>query len=817
MGKGGASTSASPAGEGTAVPGDEPAVPDDTTVERCADGWNSDRLPGAIGAPLGYDPAWCLAIDQHQAAAETDTGEPDAAEPGASGTSASGIERHRVEESLLCLADGVIGTRGVLEEACLSEVPGVGAETAIPTVVAAGLYEPAAGVGEQLAGLPPWCDLPLVDGLGPGRRMLDLRDGTLHRVVTAEHPTRHSRHRARGAGTADTPPGLRQADHEHGPVIRTLRFASASRPGTEVLLVECDAGALAAPVAGTGEPEVQRYRSAATGGAVLARSTSSTPIGIDGNGQVLIQRIGFYAVSSRRAPRDTAAVEGLATALDVGSAGLLAEQRARWARRWTDADIEVIGDVDTTRALRFALFNVLSSARSGPESAVGARGLTGPAYAGHVLWDTDVFVLPVLAAVDPARARSVLGYRLRRLEQARRRAAGEGRRGARFPWESAGSGDDVTPRSGIDDNGRIVPIRTGDLEVHITADVAWAAWRYAAWTGDWAFLDGPGQPLVVEPARYWAGRVRWDSERRAHIDRVIGPDEYHEDVDDNAFTNLMARWNLRRAAELVDRRSNGKGTPGSSTADGARTADVGESGHRIDTPGPEEAAHWRRIADALVDGYDPGTGCYEQFSGYRELTPLMVATLGTPPLPADLILGHRQVAATQIAKQADVLMAHHMIPGEVAPGSLVPNLDFYLPRTAHGSSLSPAVHSALLARAGRSDEALQMLSLASAVDLDDLTQTTAQGLHLANLGGLWQAVVLGFAGVQVQRPDDRTFQLAPRLPQAWRELRLTCLWHGRRIRLACRHDGVHVGCTTPVTVTIHGTTTHVEPPGRWIT
>lgn len=722
-------------------------------------------MPGSIGSALPYDPAWCVTVD-----ADSSLGSP--APTSAPSDTAAATHRigYRVAQSLFCLANGVIGTRGVLEEDPLHHKhrvrPEESPEPAV--VVAAGLYEPAASVGDQLATLPPWCELPLIDGIGPGRRILDLRDGVLHREVAT-------------------------------PAIATMRFACAARPGTSVLVAEFDVAGWAQPtVPATTQQTGSACPSGAGGGAVMASSTSFRVTGTGSTGPVVVERVATYAVSTDHMPAPSVATKQLHAARRAGPAELLAEQRQWWARRWATADVETVGDTATTRALRFALFHLLTSAGHGSESAVGARGLTGPAYAGHVLWDTEAFVLPVLAALDPEAARSVLRYRIHRLGPAGRRAAGEGRRGARFPWESAENGDDVTPRSGVDHNGHTVAIRTGDLEVHITADIAWSAWRYAAWTGDWSFLDGPGRPLVVEPARYWASRVRWGTDGRAHIDRVIGPDEYHEDVDDNAFTNLMVRWNLHRAAELLERQHRGRPS-------------TDEAGKAV-----EEAAHWRQIADALVDNYDTETGLYEQFAGFNELQAIMARSLGTPPLAADLVLGHQQVAATQILKQADVLMAHHLIPEGTAAGSLEPNLEFYLPRTAHGSSLSPAVHASLLARVGRSQEAVELLCVAAAVDLDDLTQTTAGGLHLANLGGLWQAVVHGFAGITVHNPSDTALRIDPRLPDAWPELRLALGWHGRQLHLTCANDRVHVACDRPVRVMVHGTATAVEPPGRWI-
>jgi trehalose/maltose hydrolase-like predicted phosphorylase len=304
-------------------------------------------------------------------------------------------------------------------------------------------------------------------------------------------------------------------------------------------------------------------------------------------------------------------------------------------------------------------------------------------------------------------------------------------------------------------------------------------------------LEGPGRPLLVETARYWASRARLDDAGVGHIEGVMGPDEYHENVNDNAFTNQMAAWNLARATELVER--------------------TGVS------PELDEATQWRVLSEALFDGYDPETGRHEQFAGYDDLQPVFVSELGPVPVAADLLLGHDGVKRTQIVKQADVLMAHHMIPDALRPGTLESDLDFYLLRTAHGSSLSPAIHASLLARRGRLEEALSFLDLAQRIDLDDVTGTTAGGLHLAAFGGLWQAFVSGFAGVRVSGPDAEALVLDPHIPTQWRELRLRLRWHGRRICLRCRSDAIHVACATPLKVRLgDGEPVVVRPPGAWV-
>ncbi len=204
---------------------------------------------------------------------------------------------------------------------------------------------------------------------------------------------------------------------------------------------------------------------------------------------------------------------------------------------------------------------------------------------------------------------------------------------------------------------------------------------------------------------------------------------------------------------------------------------------------------WRELATRLVDGFVPVTGRYEQFAGYFALEPLLIRDVAVPPVAADLLLGRDRVARSQLIKQPDVLMLHHLVPDQVEPGSLEPNLDYYDPRTAHGSSLSPAITASLLARAGRPDEALTMLRVALALDLDDLTGMTGAGLHMANLGGIWQAVVAGMAGVRVRAG---VMTVDPRLPGAWGglQVRFRCL--GRKVRLDITHDRTEIWADGPL-------------------
>ena len=669
---------------------------------------------------LDGDPAWTLQVDGFDPKPE------------------------RAHESLLTLADGRLGTRGT---------PLGEHADAASLVVAAGIYR-GTGAETELRPGPEWNRLPFrIDPRRPIRRLLDLHTGLMQQVI-------------------GTPDGT----------VRAILFSSLARPADVALRCEGPARTItgaeplltpAATSEGTVESGVDGDRhwmsvldpSGSLCAAAADRASDDGP-------EARLDRIASYRAGDDSAVARAEALDGVGARAEAGFEELITEHRAAWAARWDEADIEIDGDPELQHGVRVCLFHLIASAADGGEAAVGARGLSGPAYRGHVFWDTDVFVLPFLAATHPEAARAVLEYRARRLPAALDAARKAGRAGARFPWESAATGADVTPGAVVDRAGRRLEIHTGLLEEHIVADVAWAVGCYLDWTGDDGFLETSGAPLLIETARYWASRIKLDREGRGHIRRVIGPDEYHVAVDDNAYTNVMARWNLRRAASLAPRYRAG-----------------------IDA---EERGDWLAKAEALVDGFDRATGLYEQFAGFDALEPLLIAELAPRrPVSADLLLGPERIASSQVVKQADVVMLHHLVPDEVAPDSLAANLDFYEPRTAHASSLSPGVHASLMARCGRMDDALDWLRLTARIDLDDLSEATAGGVHLGAMGTVWQAITWGFAGL---RAENGALRFDPRLPDQWEALRLRLRFRGANLKLVVQAGEASLSSDRPIRV-----------------
>jgi trehalose/maltose hydrolase-like predicted phosphorylase len=472
-----------------------------------------------------------------------------------------------------------------------------------------------------------------------------------------------------------------------------------------------------------------------------------------------------------------AAGAALARSRALGWRAVLAAHEAAWEARWVTSGLLIEGDDESQRALRFAVYHLASAAN--PEDdrvSIGARALTGDAYLGHVFWDTEIYLLPFYTAVWPEAARALLMYRFHTLSGARAKAAQIGCKGALYAWESADTGQETTPERVVTSDGTLVDILTGKMEHHISADVAYAVWQYWRATSDDDFFLRAGAEILLETARFWASRAVAEEDGRRHIRHVIGPDEYHEDVDDNAFTNVMARWNIARALEAMDVMH-------------ARWPDHAATLREGLALGDDELADWRDAVARIVTGLDPATGVYEQFAGFHLLEPLDLAAYADRTVPIDVVIGRELTQRSQVVKQADVVALIALLPEEFPGVMAETNFRHYEPRCAHGSSLSAGMHARVAARLGDAAMALRYLRVTAALDLD-LDPNSAGGVRIAALGALWQAVMLGFAGLDLM---GDTLGLDPRLPPQWRSLSFRVCWRGRSV--AIRIDGKTVQAT----------------------
>ncbi len=460
----------------------------------------------------------------------------------------------------------------------------------------------------------------------------------------------------------------------------------------------------------------------------------------------------------------------------AGLAPLLDAHRAAWAERWANADIAIAGDAEIQRQVRFAIYQLIGAASPADEHAsVGARALTGERYRGHVFWDNEIFAWPFYLYTHPPTARALLMYRYHTLSGARAKAAEMGYAGAMYPWEAADSGVEVTPAFMIS-GGIRVPVLTGIEEHHISADIAYAVGQYSLISGDNDFLGLHGAEMLFDIARFWASRVRLGDDGAYHIDKVIGPDEYHESVDDNAYTNLLARWSLREALRVAERLRAVQPAPWQDLC-----AQLSLS--------PADLARWAEVAEGLATGYDPASGLIEQFRGYHGLEEIDLSDHDTNVATADARLGWYAMQRTKVLKQADVLMALILLWDEFTPAVRAANFRYYEPRTSHDSSLSPSFHALFAARLGELELAERYLRQAALIDLNFTRKGHAGasgGVHIAALGGIWQALVFGFLGL---RTEGERLHVEPHIPPSWGQVSTTIHWRGRRLRISAEPNG----------------------------
>jgi trehalose/maltose hydrolase-like predicted phosphorylase len=474
-----------------------------------------------------------------------------------------------------------------------------------------------------------------------------------------------------------------------------------------------------------------------------------------------------------------AAYVALARSRALGWRAVLAAHEAAWDARWVASDVLIEGDDESQQALRFAVYHLTSAANPDDERvSIGARGLTGDAYFGHVFWDTEIYLLPFYTAVWPEAARALLMYRFHTLPGARAKAVHFGFKGALYAWESADSGMETTPERVLGSDGAPIEILTGQMEHHISADIAYAVWQYWRATGDDDFFLRAGAEILLETARFWASRAVAEADGRRHIRHVIGPDEYHEDVDDNAFTNVMARWNIARALDAMDLLR-------------ARWPDRAVALREKLALCDEELADWRDAIERIVTGLDPTTGIYEQFAGFHALEPLDLAAYAERTVPIDVVIGRERTQRSQVVKQSDVVALIALLPEEFPGAMAQTNFRHYEPRCAHGSSLSAGFHALVAARLGDPEMALHFLHKTASLDLEP-DPNSAGGVRIAGLGALWQSVVLGFAGLDLM---GDTLSIDPKLPPQWRTLAFRVRWRGRSVAVRIADKSVEATLT----------------------
>jgi alpha,alpha-trehalose phosphorylase len=491
-----------------------------------------------------------------------------------------------------------------------------------------------------------------------------------------------------------------------------------------------------------------------------------------------------YGWSSQRtvpAVRDqvAAAVEG---ATHTGWEGLLAEQREYLDTFWDQSDIEIDGDAELQQAVRFALFHTIQAGARGEQRLIPAKGLTGPGYDGHTFWDTEAFVLPVLTYCRPRAVADALRWRHDTLELARERARSLGLRGAAFPWRTI-AGEEC---SGY--------WPAGTAAFHVNAAIAYAVAQYQMATEDEAFDREAGVELLVETARLWRSLGHHDAAGQFRIDGVTGPDEYSAIADNNVYTNVMARRNLRDAADAVERQPEVAATLG------------------VDD---EEAASWRDAAESMFVPYDEALGVHPQAEGFTKHEVWDFESMTPEQYPLLLHFPYFDLYRKQVVKQADLVLALFRCGESFSPEEKARDFAYYERLTVRDSSLSACIQAVVAAEVGHLDLAYDYFSEAALLDLDDLEHNTRDGVHIASLAGSCITAIAGFGGM---RDHGGVVGFMPRLPGALARLTFGVRCRGHRLRIEVEPD--HATYTLregeATEITHHGESVTLEP-GRPVT
>ena len=710
-----------------------------------------------------------------------------------------------MDESLFTIGNGYLGVRGSLEENPHGSYRGL---------YIAGVFDKSESYVNEIVKCPGWLDFSVWIGefkFSPDtckvlshRRVLDMRKGILHRMTRYKNPkgkilrleTRRVvfAHQVRGAvlDVSVTPENfsgeIKVISGLNGDVtnlgyfpkerVRHLNLVSMQRDEDRIYL-EAEARdnkiriAMAADTLYTGHPmpviKVSRMYGEKFAHELNFNVEKGRTYSFTKWVSIFTSREGYER------QLEFAATDLLKDMIYNGLDYHLKKHIETREEMWKSADIQIKGDRRGQKGLRFNLYHLLiAKPHHDPTVSVAAKFLTGEGYKGHAFWDTEIFILPFYIYNFPEEARNLLMYRYYTLKGALRNAREMGYKGAKFAWESADTGVETTPLYGLRADGSTVKIFTGEEEHHIVADVVHGVYKYVRATGDQDFLYKYGAEIVLETARFWLSRAEKRRDRY-EIRKVIGPDEFHEHVDNNAFTNYLAMWNLEYAVSIYHQMK--KDAP----------AALKNLAKKIKLK-PAEIEKMGVVSKTIFFPFDQRTNLIEQFEGYFTLADHIVKELdknGLPKFPRGV--SGANLERTQLLKQADVVLLLYLFHDRFPPEVKQKNYEYYEARTMHKSSLSPCIYAIMGLEVGDHKRAYDYFIKTSYLDLVDANKNTRDGIHGAATGGAWMTVIHGFAGMKIKRG---VLSFDPWLPRRWKELSFCFFWQGRHIQARISHAGM---------------------------
>ena len=481
-------------------------------------------------------------------------------------------------------------------------------------------------------------------------------------------------------------------------------------------------------------------------------------------------------------------------AASTGWESLVVSHVDAWSQIWSQADIEITGDVASQQAIRFNIFHLNQTYRGDDARLnIGPKGFTGEKYGGASYWDTEAYCIPFYLAGHPEHvARQLLVYRFNHLEKAIENA------------EKLGFSDGAALYPMVTMNGEECHNEWEITfeEIHRNGAMSYAIWNYVNYTGDRDYLRTHGFAVLLGVARFWQQRVQWSENKGSYVILgVTGPNEYENNVNNNWYTNYLAAWCMRYALEV---------------AKWLKTEHPGDwsgltSAYSIDEPSTFKA--WDTIPNLMYLPQLEGTEVRLQQDGFMDKEQLSVDDLKADQRPINQKWSWDRILRSIFIKQADVLQGLYFFWDDFSLKTHEVNYDFYEPKTVHESSLSPCVHSIIASRLDRMDDAYKHYLRTSRLDLDDYNKEVHEGLHITSMAGTWLSVVEGFGGFKVKEGKPC---FNGKIPHAWQSLQFRINFRNRLLAVVVSEDGTEVNLVKgkPIEVEVNGQAVQLDTPSH---
>ena len=511
---------------------------------------------------------------------------------------------------------------------------------------------------------------------------------------------------------------------------------------------------------------------------------------VDQGSTFSIEKFGGYISDRKHAYVLQSAVDAIQIASKKGFDTLLEEQIQSWAKIWQMADITIEGDVKAQQAIRFNIFQLNQTyLGNDPLLNIGPKGFTGEKYGGSTYWDTEAYCLPFyMATKSPNVAKSLLEYRFHHLEKAIENAKklGFNTGAALYPM--------VTMNGEECHNEWEITFE----EIHRNGAIAFAIYNYQRYTGDVSYTHSKGIFVLIAITRFWYQRFNFSEQKQKFVMLgVTGPNEYENNVNNNFYTNYIAKWCMEFTLD---------------TLDNIKAIDI-ETYRKIVAQTKlteQEIEVIKSLSKSIYLPYSKEHGVYLQQDGFldKNLTP--ASELSTDERPINQHWSWDRILRSPYIKQADTLQAFYFFEDAFTTQELEKHFDFYEPLTVHESSLSPCVHSIQAAKLGRMNQAYEFYLQTSRLDLDDYNQEVHEGLHITSMAGTWMSIVEGFGGMRIK---DNQLHFSPQIPEQWQSYSFKINFRGKVLKAIVQHSGTNfeVSGDEPITIVVNGQSTNVEP------